>query len=98
MAHQIVGDDLNIIQKCRDYGFCCTYDQESKFRQESVTDAIAAVLASREKQAEKLGRLVARTDKIMDPLDKLIDCAKELTGIPERDGGQEINHKDVFAS
>ncbi len=98
MAHQITGDDNNIIQKCRDYGFCCTYDEKSGFRHESVTDAIAAVLASREKQAERLGRLVARTDKIMDPLDKLIHCTGELAGISDGDAGQEIAHKDAFAS
>lgn len=98
MAHQMTGDDNNIIQKCRNYGFCCTYDPQSELRHESVTDAIAAVLASRKKQAERLGRLVDRTDKLMAPLTKLIDCTKELTGISGGDIGQETSHKDIFAS
>lgn len=95
MAHHMEGDDKNIIQKCRKYGFLCTYDQESSFRNESVTDAIDAVLASRAEQSEKLGGLIARTNKIMDPLEKLISCMKELTGISIK---QETVHKDVFAS
>ena len=65
MAHNLMEDDANIIKKCHDYGFCCTYDAESKFRHESVKDAIAAVLASRSSQSEKLGRLIAGTDKVM---------------------------------
>lgn len=68
MAHNLMEDDANIIKKCHDYGFCCTYDAESKFRHESVKDAIAAVLASRSSQSEKLGRLIAGTDKVMGPL------------------------------
>ena len=98
MAHQITGDDNNIIQKCQNYGFCCTYDSKSKIRHESVTDAIAAVLASREKQVERLGRLVERTDKIMAPLEKLIDCTEELTRISSGYAVREADHKDVFAS
>lgn len=98
MAHHIEEDDRNIIQKCRDYGFLCTYDPQGNFRNESVTDVIAAVLASRAEQSEKLGRLVDRTNKMIGPLEKLISCTKKLAGISGGGTGQETAPKDVFAS
>lgn len=87
MAHKMGADDNNIIKKCREYKFCCTYDEEKKFQYESVTDAIYAVLASREQQSEKLHQLIARTDRVMVPLQKLIDCAKELDELAGKDAG-----------
>ena len=78
MAHSFMEDDGNIIKKCREYGFCCTYDPESSFRHESVTDAIEAVLTSRAKQSEKLGSVISRTAGLMDPLQELILSAKEI--------------------
>lgn len=96
MAHNHMEDDANIIKKCHDYGFCCTYDTEGKFSHESVKDAIAAVLASRAKQSEKLGRLITRTDKIMNPLQDLIRSAKELAKVSANGTGLESNNQDVI--
>lgn len=96
MAHKYAEDDANITKKCRDYGFCCTYDESGEFSRESVTDAIAAVLASRSKQSERLGRLIARTDKIMDPLQKLIHSAAKLAKISGSNIGLENNCQDVI--
>lgn len=96
MAHNRMEDDANIIKKCHDYGFCCTYDTEGKFSHESVKDAIAAVLASRSKQSEKLGRLITRTDKIMNPLQDLIRSAKELAKVSANGTGLESNNQDVI--
>lgn len=87
MAHKLGTDDNNIIKKCHEYGFCCTYDKENRFDYKSVTDAIAAVLASREKQSEKLNTLIIGTNKIMDPLQKLIGCAEELVRISAKSAG-----------
>lgn len=98
MAHHMEMDDENIIQECRKNGFLCTYDPESSFRKENVTEAIEAVLKSRGEQAEKLGGIIFRTEKIMGPLEKLIGCMKELTGISDGDIKQETAHKDVFVS
>jgi len=96
MAHNFMEDDTNIIQKCHNYGFCCTYDTESKFSHESVKDAIAAVLASRSKQSEKLDRLITRTDKILEPLQGLIHSAKELAKVSGNGIGLENSYQDAI--
>ncbi len=98
MAHNLMEDDANIIKKCHDYGFCCTYDAESKFRHESVKDAIAAVLASRSSQSEKLGRLIAGTDKVMGPLQELVHGAKELAKFSAHGAGAENDCQDVIGT
>jgi hypothetical protein len=98
MAHSFMEDDGNIIKKCREYGFCCTYDPESSFRHESVTDAIEAVLTSRAKQSEKLGSVISRTAGLMDPLQELILSAKELAQVAGSGTGLEHNDQDAIES
>lgn len=98
MPHIIQEDDPNIIQKCRDYGFCCTYDPEGDFRQESVKEAIAAVLASREEQSGELGKMIARTNGIMEPLQKLIASTGDLAEASNKGMGMEASHHDLIES
>lgn len=98
MAHMIKDDDSNIIKKCRAHGFCCTYDTKRDFEYKSVTDAIAAVLASRAKQSEKLNQLITRTDEILDPLQKLIDNAGRLTQLSGNGMSLETSRQDVIES
>lgn len=98
MSHRMQEDDSNIIQKCRGYGFCCTYDEEGEFRQESVKEAIAAVLASREEQSGELGKIIARTKGIMEPLQKLITSTSDLADASNKGMGMEASHHDLIES
>ncbi len=103
MAHNRQADDENIIAKCREYGFYCTYDLEpdpALFHQGDVQDAIQGVLKSRREQAGRLEEMLRRAGSVAEPLDRLIGCAEELAndGTIE-DGIKETlrQHKDQLA-
>lgn len=98
MAHNFMEDDANIIKKCHDYDFCCTYDADGRFSHESVEDAVAAVLASRGRQSEKLGGLIARTDKLLAPLQELIRSAGELAKVFGNGAGLENDYQDAIGT
>lgn len=98
MAHKIKEDDDNIIKKCNNYGFCCTYDMKNNFNYKSVTEAIAAVLKSRETQSEKLNKSIIRTNKIKESLQELIESTEELTKILGNNIALEANHQNMISS
>ncbi len=100
MAHIKQADDENIIVKCRENGFYCTYDPEpdpGMFHQGDVQDAIQGVLKSRREQAGRLEEMLRRADSVEEPLDRLIGCAEELANDQTiEDGIKESlrQHKD----